>query len=62
MAHDPAAAAELHRLACEELDKLVLAGQIQPDYTVGEMTWDEASDSYKSAVSMKLVLPLSDSG
>ena len=58
MAHDPAAAAELHRLACAELDRLVLAGQIYPDYEVGEMTWDPDSESYKSIVRMKLVLPL----
>jgi hypothetical protein len=61
-APDPAAAAELHRLACEEMDKLVLAGQIKPDYEVSEMIWDEASDSYKSSVRMNLVLPLSEPG
>lgn len=62
MAPEPGDAEELRRLACEHLDEMVLKGEIKPDYEVGEMVWDEASDSYRGSVRMNLVLPLPKSG
>jgi hypothetical protein len=61
-APDPGAAEELRKLACEHLDAMVLKGEIYPDYEVGEMVWDEGSESYKGSLRMNLVLPLSKPG
>lgn len=62
MAPEPGDAEKLHRLACEHLDEMVLKGEIGPDYEVGEMIWDPASNSYRSSLRVNMMLPRSDPG
>lgn len=64
MAPDPGGeiTAELHQLMIEQLDEMVLKGEISPAYTVGDLIWDPESSSYTVVIRMALILPLTDSG